>query len=77
MSNLFRAKVLAPVTALMLAGLVLSNVFHSDDPGWRGPVADVSFFTFVLLLLLLVGVGATALVRRLRGGQRSNRGSAA
>jgi hypothetical protein len=76
-SNVFRAKVLIPVTALMLAGLVLSNVFHSDDPGWRGPVADVSFFSFVLLLLFLVGVGAAALVRRLRGGQRSKPGSAA
>jgi hypothetical protein len=76
-SNLFRAKVLAPVTALMLAGLVLSNVFHSDDPGWRGRVADASFFTFVLLLLFLVGVGAAALIRRLRGGHRPNQGSAA
>jgi hypothetical protein len=65
-SNVFRAKVLAPVTALMLVGLVLSNVFHSDDPGWRGTVADVSFFTFVLLLLFLAGVGAAALIRRLR-----------
>jgi hypothetical protein len=76
-SNLIRAKVLAPVTALMVAGLVLSNVFQSDDPGWRGPVADVSFFAFVLLLLFLVGTFAYALIRHLRGGHRSNPGSAA
>jgi hypothetical protein len=60
----------------MLLGLVLSNVFHSDDPGWRRPVADASFFAFVLLLLFLVGAGAFALVRRLRGGHPSNPGSA-
>jgi MYXO-CTERM domain-containing protein len=66
MSNLVRRSVVVPLAVLMVAGFVLSNVFHSDDPGARGPIADVSFFTFVLLALFLIGLGAAALVRRRR-----------
>ena len=62
-----RPRILISLAGLLVIFLVLSNVFHSSDPGARGAIADVSFFGFLLLALYFVTIGLTALLRR---GQR-------
>ncbi len=61
-------RILIPLGGLLVIFLVLSNVFHSSDPGAQGAIADVSFFSFLLLALYLLVIGLMALLRR---GQRS------
>ncbi len=63
MNSTTLALALAPVWTV---GLVLSMVFHSSDPGARGVVADVAFFTWLLASVTLIVLGTAALVRRLR-----------
>ena len=62
-----RPRILIPLGGLLVIFLVLSNVFHSSDPGARGTIADVSFFGFLLLTLCFMAIGLMALRRR---GQR-------
>jgi len=61
------ALALAPVWTLALA---LSIVFSSSDPGARGVVADVAFFTWLLSTVALIVLGTAALVRRMRGSEQ-------
>ena len=62
-----RPRILIPLGGLLVIFLVLSNIFHSSDPGARGTIADVSFFGFLLLALCFMAIGLMALLRR---GQR-------
>ncbi len=55
-----------PLAVLLVVCLVLSNVFHSSDPGARGTIADISFFGFLLLALYFIVAGALTLIRRMR-----------
>ncbi len=59
-----RPQILIPLGGLLVIFLVLSNVFHSSDPGAQGTIADVSFFGFLLLTLYLLVIGVMALLRR-------------
>ena len=58
-----RRRILIPLAGLLVIFLVLSNVFHSSDPGARGTIADISFFGFLLLTLCFLGIGLMALLR--------------
>ena len=62
-----RPRILIALGGLLVIFLVLSNVFHSSDPGARGTIADISFFGFLLLTLCFVAISLRALLRR---GQR-------
>ena len=62
-----QSRILIPLGGLLVLFFVLSNIFHSSDPGAQGLIADVSFFSFLLLVLCFLLIGLMALVRR---GQR-------
>jgi len=62
------ALALAPVWAV---ALTLSIVFHSTDPGARGVIADGAFFTWLVSTVVLLVIGALALVQRLHGSGQS------
>lgn len=63
------ALALAPVWAV---ALTLSIVFQGTDPGARGLIADVSFFTWLVCSIALLVIGASALVHRMRGSAQSS-----
>ncbi len=64
-----RPRILIPLGGLLVIFLVLSNVFHSSDPGAQGTIADISFFGFVLLTMYFLVIGLMALLRRGQGNR--------
>ncbi len=64
-----RPQILIPLGGLLLIFFVLSNVFHSSDPGAQGTIADVSFFGFLLLALFFLAIGLQSLLRRTQRGR--------
>ncbi len=64
-----QSRILIPLGGLLVLFFVLSNVFHSSDPGTQGLIADVSFFSFLLLVLCFLLIGLMALVRRVQRGR--------
>jgi len=64
-----RPQILIPLGGLLVIFLVLSNVFHSSEPGARGTIADISFFGFLLLALCFLAIGLQALLRRAQRGR--------
>jgi hypothetical protein len=61
-----RTRLTILVAAVWAVTLTLSIVFHSSDPGARGVIADVSFFTWLVCTIALIVIGAAALVGHTR-----------
>lgn len=68
-----RTKLALALAPVWVVALTLSIVFQGTDPGARGAIADVSFFSWLLCSIVLLVLGASALVHRMRGSEQSVR----
>ncbi len=62
-------RILILLGGFLLIFLALSTIFQSSDPGAQGIIADVSFFSFLVLAVCLLIIGLVALVRRVQRGR--------